>query len=117
MTARTPAELADVAAEGIRSLNHALYAGFTYPGDAYSTVGELSRLASMLPQALTMIRGAVEKLEQDSALQSDRDTLADDLARTYDGLQQAASNAQALYESIRQAHAGLSHIGLQDGAS
>lgn len=110
-----PAELAGGAAEFVRSLNHALYAGFATPGDAYSTVGELSRLVSMLPQALTMIRGAVEKLEREGGLRSDRNTLADDLARAYEGLEQAAADAQTLYGSLSRAHVGLSHIGLRDG--
>lgn len=112
----SPSELAGGAAEFIRSLNHALYAGFTTPGDAYSLVGELSRLVSMLPQALDMTRQAVEKLERDGNLYSDHKALADDLARTYDGLARAARDAQALYESIAPAHAGLGHIGMQDGA-
>lgn len=112
----SPSELAGGAAEFIRSLNHALYAGFTTPGDAYSLVGELSRLVSMLPQALDMTRQAVEKLQRDGNLYSDHKALADDLARTYDGLRQAAKTAQTLYGSINIAHSGLGHIGMQDGA-
>jgi hypothetical protein len=71
----------------------------------------------MLPQALTMIRGAVEKLEQDSALQSDRDTLADDLARTYDGLRSRPPATRRPCTSPSARRTRLSHIGLQDGAS
>lgn len=116
MTARTPARLAEAAAESIRSINHALYAGLEYPGDAYSTVGCLSHLASMLPQALTMIRDAVRNLEDSGLLRSDRDTLPEDLGRAYEGLEQAALDAQTLYESLGRAHAGLGHIGTRDGA-
>lgn len=116
MSARTPAELASRAAEDIRAINHALYDGIAYPGDAYSTVGNLTHLVSMLPQALTMIRSAVEKLERTAALYSDRGTLADDLVAAYAGLEQAAADAQTLYGSISRAHAALSHIGTQDGA-
>jgi hypothetical protein len=110
VTARTPAQIADAAAEEIRALNHALYADIAQPSDAYSIVGNLSHLASMLPQALTMIRGAVQELEREGGLYSDRGTLADDLARAYDGLEQAAADAQTLHRAITRAHAGLSHI-------
>lgn len=115
MTARTPARIADAAAEEVRALNHALYADIADPSDAYTIVGNLSHLASMLPQALNMIRQAVEKLERGGQLRSDQDTLATDLDRAYEGLEQAAADAQTLYGSLSRAHAALSHIGMQDG--
>jgi hypothetical protein len=108
---------AEAAAESVRAINHDLYNGLAFPGDAYSLVGNLVHLVSMLPQALTMTRQAVERLERDADLYSDRGTLADDLARTYDGLTQGAADAQTLYETLARAHAALSHIGLQDGAA
>jgi hypothetical protein len=115
MSTPTPARLAETAAESIRALNHALYTGLDTPGDAYTLVGHLAHLASMLPQALTMTRQAVEKLERGRDLRSDHDALTDDLAIAYDGLAQAAATAQALYESINIAHGGLGHIGTLDG--
>lgn len=117
MSAQTPAGLADAAAENVRALNHALYAGLPTPGDAFSLVGHLARLASMLPQALDMTRQAVEKLDRGGELRSDRDTLATDLDLVHEGLQLAVGDAQALYKSIGWAHGGLSHIGMQDGAA
>jgi hypothetical protein len=107
---------AEAAAESIRSINHALYTGLPTPGDAYVLVGHLAHLASMLPQALTMTRQAVDKLDRDGNLRSDRDALATELGLVYEGLQLAVGDAQALYKSIGWAHAGLSHIGMQDGA-
>jgi hypothetical protein len=119
MSARTDAPLAvvaaEAAAESVRAINHALYTGLDTPGDAYTLVGHLAHLASMLPQALDMTRKAVDKLERDSDLRSDRDALAEDLAIAYDGLARAAATAQALYDAINRAHAGLGHIGTQDG--
>lgn len=115
MTAPTPAGHASAAAESIRQLNHALYAGFAEPADAYGIVGSLAHLVSMLPQALTMTRNAVKALERDGQLRSDHDALATDLDRAYNGLGQAAADAQLLYESISRAHSGLSHIGLEVG--
>jgi len=116
VTAQPPAQIASAAAESIRSLNHALYAGLDYPGDAYSLVGNLARLVSMLPQALTMTRGAVQKLADADQLRSDRGTLPDDLADTYGGLDEAASMAQELYQALNATHGALSHLGLKDGA-
>jgi hypothetical protein len=119
MSARTDAPLAvvaaEAAAESVRAINHALYTGFDTPGDAYTLVGHLAHLASMLPQALDMTRKAVEKLQQEGDLRSDHDALAADLARTYGGLRTAAKTAQTLHGSINIAHAGLGHIGTQDG--
>lgn len=46
-------QLADVAAEAVRTLNYATApgkGGLTYPGDAYSLLGSLDVLASRLPQ-------------------------------------------------------------------
>lgn len=115
MSARTPAELADTAAESIRSLNHALYNGLPTPGDAYALVGNLARLASMLPQALDMTRKAVEQLQREGNLRSDHDALSDDLSRTYEGLEQTAADAQTLYGSLTRTHGALGHIGTTDG--
>jgi hypothetical protein len=108
---------AETAAESIRALNHDLYNGIDTPGDAYTLVGQLARLASMLPQALTMTRQAVEKLERDADLYSDHGSLPDDLARSHEALTQGAADGQTLYETLARAHAALSHIGLQDGAA
>jgi hypothetical protein len=116
MSGQTPGQLAETAAESIRALNHALYNGLDTRGDAYTLVGQLARLASMLPQALTMTRQAVEKLQQEGNLRSDHDALTADLARTYGGLRTAAKTAQTLHGSIGIAHAGLGHISMQDGA-
>lgn len=110
------AQSADAAAESIRSLNHALYAGFDTPGDACTVVGNLARMVSMLPQALTMTRSAVQKLADADHLRSDRGTLPDDLISTYDGLWHAASVAQDLHQVLGATHTALSHLGLQDEA-
>jgi hypothetical protein len=116
MSDQTPTQLADAAAENVRAINHALYNGVDTPGDAYTLVGHLARMVSMLPQALTMTGQALAKLELDGQLWSDRGTLANDLALTDEGLQQAAADAHALYRAITRAHGGLGHIGTQDGA-
>lgn len=51
-------ECARLAAEAIRNLNHRTLppaAGFTWPSDAYATIGELTLLAHRMPQALEQI--------------------------------------------------------------
>lgn len=54
MTEPSVTDLANDAAEAIRSLNHATFPGssqLTWPGDAYDAIASLSLLAARLPQA------------------------------------------------------------------
>lgn len=54
----SPAELADLAAEAVRALNHATVPGqarLAYPSDVYDTLAALRRLAERLPQALAQL--------------------------------------------------------------
>lgn len=110
---RTPAQAASAAAEEIRALNHIMYNGFKEPADAYATVGALSRLVSMLPQAVKMIGNAVGALETRGGLRSDTDTLPDDLAGTYDALRLAVAESNALYRQLDFAHQALGRIGTE----
>ncbi|HET6633992.1 MAG TPA: hypothetical protein VFH77_03085 [Streptomyces sp.] len=113
----TPAQYADNSAEAIRAINHATLdsprAGWEYPGDAYSLVGNLSQMAMMMPQAIGQIRDLIEKLHQAGTLRSDRGQLAYDLAATFDGLEAAQSAAELLHQALNRAHNGLGPIGLQ----
>lgn len=117
MPNETPAQLADQAAEAIRSINHLTMSpgdGWTYPSDAYSLVGNLARVAMMLPQALDQIGALIEPLDTGGNLRSDKDTLAADLENTYGGLADAHDAAKALYEALNRAHSGLSPIAYKD---
>jgi hypothetical protein len=117
MTAKTPAQLADDAAEAIRAINHRTMSSgddWQYPGDAYSVVGNLSQVAMMLPQALDQIGALVERLDQAGNLRSDKDTLATDLDSTYGGLADAHDAARKLYDALNRAHSGLSPIAYKD---
>jgi hypothetical protein len=54
----SPAALAGQAAEAVRALNHATLpgaGGLVFPADAYDVTGQLSLLASRLPQALAQL--------------------------------------------------------------
>lgn len=116
MTDKTPAQLADDAAEAIRALNHRTLAwnrgdeDWAYPGDAYSVAGNLSQAAMMLPQALEQITGLVRDLHEKGHLRSDRDQLEADLAETLSGLSEARIAAETLYSALNRAHSGLSPI-------
>lgn len=117
MPNETPAQLATQAAEAIRSINHLTMSpgdGWTYPSDAYSVVGELSRLAMMLPQALDQIGALIEPLDTEGKLRSDKNTLSADLQNAYAGLTDAHDAAKALYEALNRAHSGLSPIAYTD---
>ncbi|MEZ7005701.1 hypothetical protein [Streptomyces sp. AD55] len=112
---KTPAQLADDAAEAIRALNHATQSqrpGWKYPSDAYSVVGALARMAAGLPQALDQIGYLPESMV--SNLRSDRGTLDSDLSDTYEALADAHDAAEALRKALDRAHSGLSPIAYQD---
>lgn len=54
----SPGALAGLAADLIRSLNHATFGGFgrlVYPSDAYDVISNLKRLADGLPQAIAQL--------------------------------------------------------------
>ncbi|MDX2997988.1 hypothetical protein [Streptomyces scabiei] len=117
MPDQTPAELANQTAEAIRAINHLTMSprdGWTYPSDAYSVVGGLSRMAMMLPQALDQIGALIEPSDTGGHLYSDKGTLAADLENTYGGLADAHDAAKALYEALNRAHSGLSPIAYKD---
>ncbi|NED60209.1 hypothetical protein G3I15_04625, partial [Streptomyces sp. SID10244] len=71
---KTPAQLADDAAEAIRALNHATLSGrpgWEYPADAYSVVGNLGTLVMRLPQVLEQLTEFVEQLHADGHVKAD----------------------------------------------
>ncbi|MFK4265347.1 hypothetical protein [Streptomyces milbemycinicus] len=112
----TAAELSEAAAEAIRQLNHLTRqtgSGLEYPGDAYSTVANLSTLAMRLPQALDQIRAFMDRLGHEGHLRSyngpgDLATRLEDLR---EGLAAANRCAEALHTCLNRAHNALSSIG------
>jgi hypothetical protein len=117
MTDKTPAKLADEAAEAIRAINHLTRSprdGWEYPGDVYSLVGNLSQLAMMLPQALEQASRFIADLNEGGHLRSDKDQLDQDLGEVFYGLDDARNAAQKLYGSLNRAHSGLSPIAYKD---
>jgi hypothetical protein len=115
MDTKTPAQLADDAAEAIRGLNHATLStrpGWEYPSDAYSVVGGLARAVGGLTQAADQIGALIEEL--DGHLTSDRGTLDADVIAAYAALADSTDAARTLYEALNRAHAALSPLGYQD---
>jgi hypothetical protein len=113
----TPANNADAAAEAIRAINHLTLSprdGWQYPGDAYSTVGNLTQMAMMLPQALEQIERLIVDLNEAGHLRSDKDQLEHDLDETVRGLEEAQIAANKLYGALNRAHSGLSPIAYKD---
>ena len=117
MTDKTPAQLSDSASAMIRQLNHATGSprdGWEYPGDAYSTVGNLAHMAMMLPQAIDQITRFIVDLNENGHLRSDKDQLERDLDETVRGLEEARIAADKLYGTLNRAHSGLSPIAYKD---
>ncbi|MEV0693036.1 hypothetical protein [Streptomyces sp. NPDC050388] len=118
MTDKTPAQLADEAAEAIRAINHLTQGSprddWRYPGDVYSLVANLSQMAMMLPQALEQASRFITDLNEGGHLRSDKDQLEHDLGEVLYGLDDARNAAQRLYGSLNRAHNGLGPIGYKD---
>lgn len=111
----TVPELADNAAEAIRSINHATKT-LEYPGDIYSTVANLKILAQRLPQAFEQLGGRLTQLGHDGHLRIEpgRGDLADTQDDVYDALRAAIDAAQAMEQALDRAHTALGPIGYQD---
>lgn len=107
-------QLADVAAEAIRTLNYATRSkdGLRDPGDAYELLGTLAQLAERLPQLCGQIRDYLtdahnrrELFEPANGPHQGSTALAVMLTR--DALGQAAGDATTMREAIRNAQSEI----------
>lgn len=106
-------DLADEAAEAIRSLNHLTLGGtgLEDPGDLYSVVANLASMAGRLPQLLTQLGQWLEhehtagRVGHDSGGDVDA-TVAD----VQDKLRAAYLAAEHLRVGLGQAHNDLAHL-------
>ncbi|CAK7288636.1 hypothetical protein [Streptomyces misionensis] len=120
MTAKTPAELSDSAAESVRSLNHATLQqssnGWQYPGDAYSVVGNLAHMAGMLPQAIGQLESLIGSLEDGGNLRSDQgpEDLPGRLIEFHGAIADAIGQAHALQRALDRAHQALGAIAYEE---
>jgi hypothetical protein len=123
---KTPAALADQAAESIRSLNHATLSGrpgWEYPSDAYDVVGDLARLVMMLPQAIEQCGKFFDALVEAGHVGVDGygrergttvPTMQEQVAA---GLVDAAAYARHLHACLTTAHSALSTATYTNGAT
>lgn len=118
-TDRTPAQLADDAAEAIRSANHATLTspreGWEFPSDAYDVVGALLVMVQRLPQLLEQTGAHVQQLADEGHVRSDRGgNGADEVAAALDAIGRASADAVAMAAALDTAHSALSPLAYQD---
>jgi hypothetical protein len=120
VTAQTPAKLSDTAAEAIRALNHATLnrpnLDWQYPGDAYTTVANLSLLAGYLPQAISQIESLIGALEDGGNLSSDLgpEDLPGRLIGFHRAMADAINQAHNLRSALNTAHQALGPIAYKE---
>lgn len=119
---KTPDQLSDDAAEAVRSLNHATLQrpalGWEWPDEAYSTVGNLARMADKLPQALGQVESLIGSLEDAGRLRGDNgpDDLAQRLVDFHGAVGAAVQHAMSLRAALGLAHQALGAVGAADSA-
>lgn len=115
---KTPAQLADDAAEAIRALNHATQSsrpGWEFPADAYSVVGELGTLVMRLPQLLQQVEAHIQRLSDADHIRSDRGgDGAEEVTAARDALGRASTDAVSMQAALDTAHSALSPLAYQD---
>lgn len=121
MDAKTPAELADAAAEAVRSANHATLTagpalGWEFPSDAYDVVGHLLAMVQRLPQLLEQTGAHVQRLADGGHVRSDRGgNGAEEVAAVLDALGRASTDAVAMAAALDTAHGALSPLAYDEG--
>lgn len=117
MTAKTPAQLADDAAEAIRALNHATMStrdGWEFPSDAYSVIGNLRELAQRLPQVLQQTETFIERLAEGDHIRSDRGgNGATEVIVACDAIERAREDAVKMGAALDTVHSALSPLAYQ----
>lgn len=115
---KTPAQLADDAAEAIRALNHVTMStrpGWEFPADAYSVVGNLRELAQRLPQLLQQTEVFLQRLADGDHIRSDRGgNGATEVNAALDGLDRAREDAVTMTAALDTVHSALSPLAYQD---
>ncbi|MFD7294773.1 hypothetical protein ACFV9W_15935 [Streptomyces sp. NPDC059897] len=109
-----PAELADQAAEAVRSLNHAtqlIKGELTYPSDAYEVVASLKTLTQRLPQTFDQLSTFMEQLDKTGNVTADYGDADEHVGETRSALASAALIAQTLTEHLDRAHSALAPLG------
>jgi hypothetical protein len=115
--APTPAQLANQAAEAVRSLNHATFPGtstLVFPSDAYGVIASLSVLASRLPQLLAQLdRWLTSEVEAGHVVVDAGEYACDPQAAAAVAshwLDQATTAAEALHRALDQAQQASAYL-------
>src|SRR5919202_6696385 len=89
------ADYADAAAEAVRGLNHATFAGTGYevPSDVYDVLGQLSTMLARLPQALSQAADWLAREQAAGHVGHDQLTNAGAVAAAVAGVQGAPAQA------------------------
>jgi len=116
---KTPAQLADDAAEAVRAINHLTLRkptgeGWEFPSDAYSVVGNLGTLVMRLPQALEQLTEFVVTLDANDHVRADDGDTGDKLVALQAGTTAAVAAAEQLRTALDEMHAALSPLTYQD---
>ncbi|MFB8182582.1 hypothetical protein ACFC8N_42665 [Streptomyces sp. NPDC055966] len=118
---RTPAQIADAAAEEVRALCHVTHpfkADWTQPAQISDTAHNVALIVDRLPQALKQLGAGLRMLEEKGAVRTDDGT---DVAKRVGAALRALLNAQqaltVIQGALREATGSLSHLGgyLPDG--
>lgn len=118
---RTPAQIADAAAEQLRALNHRTLdaKAFGQPGDVSETVDALARVVQYLPQALRQIEAGLERLHDEQRIRLDdkppAETSQQDVQERVFGvvfaLREARVQLSGVDDQMRAVKGLLSHMG------
>jgi hypothetical protein len=115
---KTPAQLADDAAEAVRALNHATLStrdGWQFPADAYSVIGNLREMSQRLPQLLQQVEGFLQDLADGDHIRSDRGgNGAAEVNAALDGLDRAREDAVTMTAALDTVHSALSPLAYQE---
>lgn len=114
----TPADHARTASDAIRAINHLTLGAdaFAEPADLYATVAALAEMLERLPQALTQLGKAVDRLDA-GAMYDDRGGHRDPgVTAHWAVLAITAANGPVvtMATAARSAAESLSHLGLRD---
>lgn len=115
---RTPAQIANSAAEEIRALNHRTLdpRAYTQPADVSDVVNALMTLVQRIPQALTQAETALRVQEERGAIRLDygngsQQELVSAFVAALTGLQEGRGLLERAHEQLRDAAGPLSHMG------
>jgi hypothetical protein len=104
----SPSDVADQAAEAIRTLNHITSDALEYPSDVYEVVANMKIMTQRLPQLFDQLSAWLEREYAAGHISHDRGWPAEDEVRSaVDSLTLASMGAGALTDALNTAHNAL----------